>query len=57
MIEVRVHLTKPFFWGHARIVELLLQNGAEINATDGEHRTPLHLAVCFKKQEIVIKLI
>ena len=48
-------LHKTILWGHAKIVQLLLENGAEIDATDEveENRTPLNLAVCFKRKEIV----
>jgi ankyrin repeat protein len=32
------------FWGHKDVVELLLANKAEVNATDKHGQTPLHKA-------------
>ena len=45
--------TLTILWGHSKIVNLLIQNGAKINATDEENRTALNLAVNFKRKEIV----
>ncbi|MCG8339713.1 MAG: ankyrin repeat domain-containing protein [Cytophagales bacterium] len=39
--------------GHGEVVELLLDSGAQVEATDKEGQTPLHLAVEEKKEEIV----
>lgn len=38
-------LSRPFKLGHAKIVEILIKNGANINRQDPMGQTPLHLAV------------
>jgi cytohesin len=39
--------------GHKEVVELLLANGADINARENQSKTPLFLAVEYGKKEIV----
>ena len=43
--------------GHSRVVELLLSKGAEIDAEDKNHRTPLMLAVEYGHNDILMHLI
>ncbi|KAH9066166.1 hypothetical protein EDB87DRAFT_1801741 [Lactarius vividus] len=40
-----------------RVMQLLIQNGADVNAQDGDHLTPLHLASSRENTEIVQLLI
>ena len=39
--------------GHAEIAALLISKGADINAADDLHRTPLHTACKNGKQDVV----
>ena len=39
--------------GHVESVQLLIQNGAEINAKDNQQATPLHFAVRSGNYEVV----
>lgn len=41
----RQPLSVAVFNGHVALVEVLLDNGAEVNATDSQQRTPLHWCV------------
>jgi ankyrin repeat protein len=41
---------------HERIVELLLEAGADVNAQDGEYGTALH-AASFRGREQIVKLL
>ena len=49
--------SRPLHWaagqGHLEIVDLLLQKGADINATDNDNITPLHVAVGKKQKDVV----
>ena len=51
------HGFSPLHWaakeGHFKIVELLMQRGARINATNRGDDTPLHLAAAHGHRDIV----
>jgi len=55
------HGFSPLHWackeGHIKIVELLMQRGARINATNRGDDTPLHLASAHGHRDIVIMLL
>ena len=44
-------------WGHKEIVELLIAEGADVNAMNGAGQTPLHFAAQEGQKEIVELLI
>ena len=44
-------------WGHMEIAELLITNGADVNAKDEYGRTPLHNAASQSQMEIAELLI
>ena len=52
------HGFSPLHWaakrGHTKIVELLLQRGARVNATNRGDDTPLHLAAAHGHRDIVL---
>ena len=43
--------------GHKEIAELLIQNGADVNAKNQRGRTPLHEAAAFGHKEVIELLI
>lgn len=43
--------------GHHDFIKILLRNGAEINAVDGNDNTPLHLAAEFGHAKVIINLL
>lgn len=52
------HGFSPLHWlakeGHTKLVEMLLQRGARVNATNMGDDIPLHLAVAHSHLEIVL---
>ena len=44
-------------WGHKRIAEILLANGADVNVTNRWGQTPLHYAVVFRHEDAVKALL
>jgi ankyrin repeat protein len=49
--QTALHYAAKF--GRARVVELLIQSGAEVNLTDGHDQTALHLAAGAGETEIM----
>lgn len=51
------HGFSPLHWaakeGHSKIVELLIQRGARVNATNRGDDIPLHLAAAHGHREVV----
>lgn len=43
--------------GHQSLAEVLLRNGANINAENSDKRTPLHLAVSQGKRYFKVKIV
>lgn len=45
------------FTGDDKVVEILVQNGADVNSTNTDEETPLHIATLIGRDEIVDFLI
>ena len=38
------HVLEEGWKGHLRICSMIMENGGDVNVTDGEHHSPVHVA-------------